>query len=283
MIDMIKPEIIAFYLPQFHPFPENDNWWGKGFTEWTNVGKARKLFPGHYQPRIPADLGYYDLRLSLIYEQQVQLAREAGVTAFCFYEYWFGGKRLMERPLVDMIERGVPDFPFCICWANHTWTNNNWNAAAQRVERKVLIEQTYPGIDDIDNHFYALLPAFSDKRYLRIDDRLVFVIYDYKSIPGHYPMLTRWNELARKNNLPEFYFMAYTADPREVKHPRYNVFDNVILSNINGAFGQGHSVKRLLKDVLINRFLHLPAHVVSYRKAIKKMLCPAFELSLIHI
>lgn len=223
MIDMIKPEIIAFYLPQFHPFPENDNWWGKGFTEWTNVGKARKLFPGHYQPRIPADLGYYDLRLSLIYEQQVQLAREAGVTAFCFYEYWFGGKRLMERP------------------------------------------------------FYALLPAFSDKRYLRIDDRLVFVIYDYKSIPGHYPMLTRWNELARKNNLPEFYFMAYTADPREVKHPRYNVFDNVILSNINGAFGQGHSVKRLLKDVLINRFLHLPAHVVSYRKAIKKMLCPAFE------
>lgn len=146
---MIKPEIIAFYLPQFHPFPENDNWWGKGFTEWTNVGKARKLFPGHYQPRIPADLGYYDLRLSLIYEQQVQLAREAGVTAFCFYEYWFGGKRLMERPLVDMIERGVPDFPFCICWANHTWTNNNWNAAAQRVERKVLIEQTYPGIDDI--------------------------------------------------------------------------------------------------------------------------------------
>ena len=277
MIDMIKPEIIAFYLPQFHPFPENDNWWGKGFTEWTNVGKARKLFPGHYQPRIPADLGYYDLRLSLIYEQQVQLAREAGVTAFCFYEYWFGGKRLMERPLVDMIERGVPDFPFCICWANHTWTNNNWNAAAQRVERKVLIEQTYPGIDDIDNHFYALLPAFSDKRYLRIDDRLVFVIYDYKSIPGHYPMLTRWNELARKNNLPEFYFMAYTADPREVKHPRYNVFDNVILSNINGAFGQGHSVKRLLKDVLINRFLHLPAHVVSYRKAIKKMLCPAFE------
>lgn len=267
---MIKPEIIAFYLPQFHPFPENDNWWGKGFTEWTNVGKARKLFPGHYQPRIPADLGYYDLRLSLIYEQQVQLAREAGVTAFCFYEYWFGGKRLMERPLVDMIERGVPDFPFCICWANHTWTNNNWNAAAQRVERKVLIEQTYPSIDDIDNHFYALLPAFSDKRYLRIDDRLVFVIYDYKSIPENYAMLTRWNELARKNNLPEFYFMAYTADPREVKHPRYNVFDNVILSNINGAFGQGHSVKRLLKDVLINRFLHLPAHVVSYRKAIKK-------------
>lgn len=270
-------EIIAFYLPQFHPFPENDAWWGKGFTEWTNVGKARKLFPGHYQPRVPADLGYYDLRLPLVREQQAELAREAGVTAFCYYEYWFAGKRLMEAPLIDMVRSGTPEFPFCICWANHTWSNNNWNADAQRVERKVLIEQTYPGMEDIDNHFYALLPAFKDQRYLRIDGRSVFVIYDYKAIPSEYPLLKRWNELAKANDLPAFYFIAYTANPADVTHEKYKDIDSIILSNINGAFGQAKDIKRLLRNIVINKILHLPAHVSSYKKAIKKMRCPEFH------
>ena len=118
----MNPKILALYLPQFHPFPENDEWWGKGFTEWTNVGKAKPLFRGHDEPRVPTELGYYDLRLPLIREQQAQMAREAGVTAFCYWHYWFGnGRRLLADVFHEVLESGKPDFPFCLAWANHTW------------------------------------------------------------------------------------------------------------------------------------------------------------------
>ena len=120
-------KVIPVYLPQFHCIPENDKWWGKGFTEWNNVVRAKPLFKGHYQPHLPADLGFYDLRLPEVREQQAELAREAGVEGFCYYHYWFGnGKQLLERPFNEVLESGKPDFPFCLCWANHDWTNKTW-------------------------------------------------------------------------------------------------------------------------------------------------------------
>lgn len=181
-----KAEIIAFYLPQFHPFPENDEWWGKGYTEWTTVGKAKPLFKGHNQPRVPSELGYYDLRLPIIREQQAQMARDAGVTAFCYWHYWFGnGKRLMADVFDEVLESGKPDFPFCLGWANHSWSAKNWNADGTTTN-KLLMEQTYPGIEDAKMHFSFLLKAFRDDRYLKIDGSPLFFIYDPKSLPDDY-------------------------------------------------------------------------------------------------
>lgn len=165
---MSKPRIIALYLPQYHPFPENDEWWGKGFTEWTNVARARKLFPGHNQPHIPADLGFYDLRLPEVRMQQAELAKQAGIEGFCYYDYWFGnGKRLMERPITEVINSQKPNFPFCFAWANHSWYKKLWDPK-QPGKDKLLIKQEYPGIKDYTEHFYTLLPAFKDNRYVKV-------------------------------------------------------------------------------------------------------------------
>ena len=153
----MKPRIIGLYLPQYHPIPENDEWWGKGFTEWNNVVKARPLFRGHYQPRFPADLGFYDLRLPEVREQQAQLAREAGLEGFCYYHYWFGGKQLLERPFNEVLSSGKPDFPFCLCWANHSWSNKTWNRKSNLQANSMLIEQTCPGDEDDREHFMNVL------------------------------------------------------------------------------------------------------------------------------
>ena len=159
-----RPLLVALYLPQFHSIPENDAWWGKGFTEWSNVAKARPLFPGHYQPHVPADLGFYDLRVPETRQAQADLAKQYGIGAFCYYHYWFAGRRLLERPFNEVLASGEPDFPFCLCWANSSWTGV-WHGAPNRM----LIEQTYPGVEDETRHFHSLLPAFHDKRYLRIN------------------------------------------------------------------------------------------------------------------
>lgn len=202
---MTNPKLIALYLPQFHPIPENDAWWGEGFTEWTNVRKAKPLFEGHYQPRVPADLGYYDLRDASVREAQAEMARQAGVAAFCYYHYWFGGKELLERPFDEVLVSGKPDFPFCLCWANHTWSSATWQAQGR--ESQVLMEQVYPGEADDVAHFERLLPAFKDERYYKIDGRLVFVVYDVwaKHIPA---FLKTWRRLAQEHGLPGFYFVG---------------------------------------------------------------------------
>lgn len=208
-------KIIAYYLPQYYPFEENNKWWGEGFTEWTNVGKAKPLFRGHYQPKVPADLGYYDLRLPEVREKQVQLAKEAGVTGFCYWHYWFGnGKQLLDIPFNEVLNTGKPDFPFCLGWANESWKAKVWNS--EEVRDRLLIEQLYPGEQDVEDHFYSILPAIKDKRYLRVDGKPIFVIYKPLLMPNASEFISKWNSLARKNNISDgFFFIGHTVNINE--------------------------------------------------------------------
>ena len=192
---MNPPRLIAYYLPQYHPIPENDAWWGNGFTEWTNVAKAKPLFRGHYQPHIPADLGFYDLRVPEVREAQAALAREAGIEGFCYWHYWFGGKRLLERPFDEVLASGKPDFPFCLAWANASWTGI-WYGADDRI----LQEQTYPGLEDHRAHFEALLPAFKDPRYIRVDGKPLFMIFQPVDLSAD--VIAFWQQLALAAGLP---------------------------------------------------------------------------------
>jgi len=209
-----RARLIAFHLPQFHPTPENDAWWGKGFTEWTNVAKARPLFPGHYQPHIPADLGFYDLRLPEARAAQAELAHEHGIEGFCYYHYWFGGRRMLERPVNEILASGEPEFPFCLCWANHSWSTV-WQGTAD-----CLIEQTYPGWDDHAAHFEWLLNAFRDPRYITVDGKPLFVIYKPDEIPNVREVTSFWRQNAIKAGLPGLHLVGIshrddTWDPRQ--------------------------------------------------------------------
>lgn len=204
---MSTARLIAFYLPQFHPTPENDQWWGRGFTEWTNVTKAKQLFPGHYQPRLPADLGFYDLRVPEVRAAQAELARSAGVEGFCYWHYWFAGRRMLERPFNEVVASGEPDFPFCLAWANDAW-RSHWYGA----EKRTLIEQTYPGKADHERHFYALLEAFQDPRYIRVHNRPIFTIFRPKNLPGTEEFIELWQDLACRNGLVGIHFVAHLFD-----------------------------------------------------------------------
>lgn len=214
----MKVRIIALYLPQFHPIPENDLWWGPGFTEWINVVRAKPLFRGHRQPRIPADLGFYDLRLPETREQQARLAREAGIEGFCYYHYWFGGgKQLLERPFNEVVASGRPNFPFCICWANHTWSNKTWRRTSALQRDGLMVEQTYPGREDDTAHFLSLLDAFRDRRYMTVDGKLLFTIYDPLGFPHVGDFIELWQRLAAEHGLPGFYFVGMTPSTLSFK------------------------------------------------------------------
>jgi len=228
MNKLIRP--IAYYLPQYHPIPENDVWWGKGFTEWTNVAKAKPLFKGHYQPRLPADLGYYDLRLSASREQQADLAREYGVHGFCYYHYWFGnGRQLLERPFNEVLTSGKPDFPFMLCWANQTW-KGVWFGTSTG---KVLIEQTYPGKEDYINHFNYLIQAFNDPRYIRINQMPVFQVYMPMDIQSLSEFVDTFRDCAHQAGLPGIYLLASNCPPSW--NPHQHGFDGVISNNFHNV------------------------------------------------
>lgn len=217
-----KARVIAYYLPQFHPVPENDKFWGKGFTEWTNVTKAKPLFRGHYQPQLPTDLGFYDLRVPEVREEQARLAKEAGVEGFCYWHYWFGnGKMVLQRPFEEVVKSGKPDFPFCLGWANHDWTTKTWEKGKAFSQDTMIFKQEYPGDEDYITHFEYLLPAFKDERYLKVDGRLVFLVFQPFYIPDAKHFMELWNQLAVEHGLKGFYFIG-----------RVEVFDKLNTTDI---------------------------------------------------
>lgn len=198
---MIKP--IAIYLPQFHPIPENDKAWGEGFTEWTNVKKAKPLFDGHYQPHVPhEDVGYYDLRDPEVMVRQAAMAKEYGIYGFAFYHYWFNGKRLLETPLDNMLKEGKPDFPFLYIWANEHWSRR-WDGS----DHEIIQEQHYSHEDDLNHIRFLCANVFSDKRYITIDDKPVFMVYRTELLPDIKETAKIWREEAKKNGFKDLYLI----------------------------------------------------------------------------
>lgn len=225
-----KARIIAFYLPQYYPTPLNNKWYGTGFTEWTNVGKAKKLFRGHYQPHVPADLGYYDLRNVETRELQAELAKKAGIEGFCYYHYWFGeGHEELDLPFKAVVESGKPDFPFCICWANQSWYSKFWNNDINCAPQ-LIAEQKYDDSLWREKHFLSLLPAFADKRYIKIDGKLIFMIYRPLEYPEVHIFIRHWQSLAKKYNIPEFYFIGQATSEKDAEKILQLGFDGVNLS-----------------------------------------------------
>lgn len=205
---------LAFYLPQYHPIRENDEWWGKGFTEWTNVVKAKPLYNGHKQPLLAGELGYYDLRVPEVRERQAELAKEYGLSGFIYYHYWFGEeKKLLERIAEEVLESGKPDIPFCFCWANETWSGI-WHG----LDNKVLAEQCYPGQEDIRKHMEYLLPFFKDYRYIKIDGMPLFMIYEPLKIPNSKEYLDFYRELAKAAGFKDLYIVASSKGADDIKY-----------------------------------------------------------------
>lgn len=263
-----KVRFICLYLPQFHPIPENDEWWGKGFTEWTCVTQAKKLFPGHYQPHIPADLGFYDLRVPEVREQQAQMAKEYGIEGFCYWHYWFGGgKQLLERPFEEVLKTGKPDFPFCIGWGNHSWEKKLWDKSGTK---EVLIEQKYPGEEDDKAHFYHLLPAFKDHRYIKVNGKCFFLIHNISNLEALASFIKTWRRLANENGLGGFYFVAHDYDSRAKKNLLETGFDAVYNDDTLNIHHHLNIVHKAIL-MLMRDWLHLPT-VFSYKKAMKYML-----------
>lgn len=258
-----KLQVIAYYLPQFHTIPENDKWWGKNFTEWVNVKKAKPLFKGHKQPNVPApELGYYNLLNDGIRKKQTELAKEAGVDGFCYWHYWFGnGVELLEKPFKMMLSDKSNKHGFCLGWANETWKRKQWRKDGQGDVN--LAEQVYPGIDDDIAHFYSYLDAFKDERYMRYHGRPIFLVYKPLDHPYMQSFIKRWNILAKQNGLDEgFCFIAelnYQYD--KIDYLKSLGFDFVTTTKIN--IMQAPLYMRIL-GVIKNFVLGRPPRVVDY-------------------
>jgi lipopolysaccharide biosynthesis protein len=261
-----KARVIAFYLPQFHPIPENDEGWGKGFTDWTNVTKARPLFKGHYQPHVPADLGFYDLRVPEVREQQAAMAKEYGIYGFCYYHYWFNGKRLLERPFNEVLKTGKPDFPFMLCWANENWTKK-WNGG----DKAILMKQDYNENDDVNHICYLLDNVFCDPRYIRINNKPVFCIYRSTLFPDMKRTIEIWRKEARKRGIDlylcrmesfiqsgaEYLQDGFDASIEFQPHSNWSIYNQHHNHNIF------HLINRVTNKILKQEFFPT---IISYKK-----------------
>lgn len=261
--------LIAFYLPQYHPIPENDEWWGKGFTEWTNVGKAKPLFRGHYQPHIPADLGYYDLRVPETRTAQAVMAKEHGIEAFCYYHYWFSGKRILERPFNEVLQTGQPDFPFCLCWANENWTRS-WDGGVQHV----LLEQNYSYEDDL-NHIRSLIPALRDQRYFRVNGKALLLVYRTEILPNPARSAEIWREEANRNGVGELYLVRVEGFKSDID-PQSIGFDAALefapdWRNMGVSKNRNRWQSRLTKLGLFPK-VYSENHIVEYSDLVSAML-----------
>lgn len=228
---------IAFHLPQFHPIPENDQWWGKGFTEWANVAKAKPRFKGHYQPHLPADLGFYDLRLPEARAAQAELAAAYGIYGFCYYHYWFNGRQLLERPVNEIWRSGEPAFPFCLCWANENWTRR-WDG----LDQEILLEQHYSPGDDLA-HIRALIPLFSDSRYIRVLGKPLLAVYTASKLPQPLKTTEIWRDEAARAGLKGL-FLARVESHSQSGDPRKLGFDCSLQFHPGGALQLGRIYRR---------------------------------------
>ena len=264
MKDRLK--VIAYYLPQYHVIPENDEWGGEGFTEWVNVKNARALFKGHKQPNVPVpDLGYYNLLDNEVRRKQTTLAKEAGIDGFCYWHYWFGnGKQLLEKPFQMMLADKSNDHGFCLGWANESWKRKQWNKDGSG--DVTLIEQVYPGMEDDKDHFYAFLDAFKDPRYVKVGKKPVFLIYRPKQHPDLKGFISYWNELAKENGLEYgFCFIAELGSvfsKQDIDFYRSVGFDYTTLERAN--MRQAPFVYKcwyVFKNFLLRR----PIRVIGYK------------------
>lgn len=262
-----KPLILAYYLPQYHPFKENDEWWGKGFTEWTNVGKAKSLFWGHQQPKVPADLGYYDLRLPQIRQEQADLAKEAGVNGFCYWHYWFGGKgrQLMNSIIDDVHNSGKPDFPFCLGWANESWMAKQWRKDGSG--DKLLIEQRYEGLDDYRAHFEYIKELIKDPRYVRINGCPFFLIYKPSLFKDVKLFMHLWNKWIKEEGIAEKFFFVGGIYNNTYNDLAKLGFDG-ITTQLTPKFDYNINKKNILIRKVIKAFekLHFIPSLRSYSK-----------------
>lgn len=247
MNKQIKP--IAFYLPQYHEIKENNEWWGEGFTEWTNVKKAQPKFKGHYQPHIPIDHNYYDLSNNRVLQEQAKLALEYGLYGFCFYHYWFNGKLLLETPLHHLLDNKTPEIPFCLCWANENWTRT-WDGQ----EKEVLMKQDYSIEDDLA-HIKYLIPFFKDERYIKIDEKPVFLMYRTELHPNIKEATEIWREEVKKEGFPDLYLIRVENFERDLD-PHLHGFDAGTEFAPDGKYSGEKAGKKNMLSYVVNKVLH---------------------------